>query len=89
MADNAPRVLVLENQPLGPIESFCLLNLEIPGIIISLGVTFAPKFRLGRTVWEKPDHQSLGWGARYGRNKITKIYAEVQWCHALRSGIEK
>ena len=41
VADNTPRLLVLENQPLGPIESFCLLNLEIPGIIISSDVIFA------------------------------------------------
>jgi hypothetical protein len=28
VADNAPGLHVLENQPLGPIESFCLLNLK-------------------------------------------------------------
>jgi hypothetical protein len=41
VADNASIFLVLENHLWGPIESFCLLNLKIPGIIISSGVTFA------------------------------------------------
>ena len=27
------------------------------------GETRSPKFRLGRTVWEKPNHQNVGWGA--------------------------
>jgi hypothetical protein len=31
------------------------------------------RLRLRRTVREKPDHQNLGWGARYGRNQITKM----------------
>ena len=35
-----------------------------------IGETRSPKFRLGCTVWEKPDYQNLGWGAWYGRNKI-------------------
>ena len=41
VADNAARFLVLEDEPLGPITSFCHLNLEVPDIVISTGVTFA------------------------------------------------
>ena len=32
VADNATRFLVLEDQPLGLIKSFCHLNLEVPDI---------------------------------------------------------
>jgi hypothetical protein len=41
VADNAPRILVLENHLYEPIKSFCLLNLEMPVVLVSLGVTFA------------------------------------------------
>ncbi len=41
VVDNAARFLVLEDEPLGPIKSFCHLNLEVPDIVISTGVTFA------------------------------------------------
>ena len=41
VADNATRFLVLEDQPLGLMKSFCHLNLEVPDIIISTGVPFA------------------------------------------------
>jgi hypothetical protein len=37
--DNAPRFLLLEGQPLGLIKSFCHLNLEVPVIIISTGIS--------------------------------------------------
>ena len=41
VADNATRFLVLEDQPLGLIKCFCHLNVKVPDIIISTGVTFA------------------------------------------------
>ena len=41
VANNAGRILVLENHLHGPIGSFCLLNLKMPDVVVSLGVIFA------------------------------------------------
>jgi hypothetical protein len=41
VANNAPGILVLENHLHRPVKSFCLLNLEMPDIVVSLGFTFA------------------------------------------------
>jgi hypothetical protein len=50
VADNAPIFLVFENHLWGPIESFCILNLKMPDLIVSLGMTFA-KFPYCGSLW--------------------------------------